>query len=385
MKKILTSLLVVLFLLLPVAASAATVAELQTKLQLLLLQVDQVRQDLAAAQAAAASSASTSSGRTALCVELTRMLSLGASDATTGGEVSALQKVLAQDPVIYPEGRVTGYYGPATEAAVKLLQTREGVVAGGNPATTGFGAVGALTRAFFLKKCGTTMSSGSASSTSSGTSGGATTPPSTLTNALQAALPTITLDVFPTATTNTPTVSGTAKNLTSVSVSLRSSETVYESSSVSVQNGVWSVKTSPVKNGTYQVIVRGGGGGAVAVGFITVDVPDTSGTSAASTTPVTKPAIPHVDSEVQLKVNGSDRGTTVTEGSRVLVGWSTKNVSSCVFASNPAIELSGTVLTNESGKSTSPISKTSVFTITCTATDGVFVSDSLTVTVMPRN
>src|SRR3989344_1456084 len=41
--------------------------------------------------------------------------------------VSKLQAVLAADPTIYPEGRITGYYGSLTVAAVKRLQERYGL------------------------------------------------------------------------------------------------------------------------------------------------------------------------------------------------------------------------------------------------------------------
>ena len=42
-------------------------------------------------------------------------------------EVSTLQAFLAQDPAIYPEGLVTGYFGPATERAVKRFQEKYGI------------------------------------------------------------------------------------------------------------------------------------------------------------------------------------------------------------------------------------------------------------------
>ena len=41
--------------------------------------------------------------------------------------VSKLQAVLAADPTIYPEGRITGYYGSLTVAAVKRFQERYGL------------------------------------------------------------------------------------------------------------------------------------------------------------------------------------------------------------------------------------------------------------------
>ncbi|MEK7575207.1 MAG: peptidoglycan-binding domain-containing protein [Patescibacteria group bacterium] len=44
-----------------------------------------------------------------------------------GAQVTALQNFLATDPKVYPEGLVTGYYGPATQAAVKNFQIGYGL------------------------------------------------------------------------------------------------------------------------------------------------------------------------------------------------------------------------------------------------------------------
>jgi hypothetical protein len=38
-----------------------------------------------------------------------------------------LQKVLAQDPTVYPEGQITGYFGELTEKAVKRFQSKYGI------------------------------------------------------------------------------------------------------------------------------------------------------------------------------------------------------------------------------------------------------------------
>lgn len=43
------------------------------------------------------------------------------------GQVMRLQQLLARDPSIYPEAQVTGYYGPATERAVKAFQRKNGL------------------------------------------------------------------------------------------------------------------------------------------------------------------------------------------------------------------------------------------------------------------
>jgi peptidoglycan hydrolase-like protein with peptidoglycan-binding domain len=53
----------------------------------------------------------------------TRQIDLGMS----GSDVTALQQFLAADPTLYPEGSVTGYFGPLTAAAVGRYQTKNGL------------------------------------------------------------------------------------------------------------------------------------------------------------------------------------------------------------------------------------------------------------------
>lgn len=57
-------------------------------------------------------------------LKLVRQLRIGMS----GEDVKLLQEVLATDPEIYPEGLVTGYFGPLTRNAVKRLQKIAGFV-----------------------------------------------------------------------------------------------------------------------------------------------------------------------------------------------------------------------------------------------------------------
>lgn len=65
----------------------------------------------------------------------------------TGPQVIELQTYLATNTSIYPEGLVTGYFGPLTQRAVQRFQTAQGIVSSGTPATTGYGRVGPLTAA----------------------------------------------------------------------------------------------------------------------------------------------------------------------------------------------------------------------------------------------
>ena len=56
-------------------------------------------------------------------VRLIRQLGLGAE----GADVSNLQEILATDPEIYPEARVTGYFGSLTQGAVRRFQKKFGL------------------------------------------------------------------------------------------------------------------------------------------------------------------------------------------------------------------------------------------------------------------
>lgn len=72
-------------------------------------------------------------------------------DAT--GAVERLQKILAKDKTIYPEGLATGYFGPATLRAVQAFQKKNAIVSTGTPETTGYGAVGPKTAKALLALC----------------------------------------------------------------------------------------------------------------------------------------------------------------------------------------------------------------------------------------
>ncbi len=58
-----------------------------------------------------------------IAVSLVSSLSLGAQ----GDQVKVLQALLAADPNIYPEGLITGYFGPLTKQAVERYQKANGI------------------------------------------------------------------------------------------------------------------------------------------------------------------------------------------------------------------------------------------------------------------
>ena len=70
------------------------------------------------------------------------------SSAMRGDDVSLVQRLLAQDTSLYPEGLVTGYYGKLTRAAVERFQVKHGIAVEGNP---GYGWVGPRTRAKLIE------------------------------------------------------------------------------------------------------------------------------------------------------------------------------------------------------------------------------------------
>ncbi len=125
------------------SATTGSNAQLIAQVQALLAQV----QALEAQNAAGGSVGATASGAT--CPVFGRMLKLGMS----GSDVTHLQQFLAQDSSVYPEGVVSGYFGPLTQAAVQRWQAKHSIVSSGSPATTGYGVVGSRTSAAMSSAC----------------------------------------------------------------------------------------------------------------------------------------------------------------------------------------------------------------------------------------
>jgi len=118
------------------SAKGVTVEELQAQIQSLLAQIAQLQQQLAAAQGGTTT--------TGLC------LSTDLKYGMKGDAVKTLQEGLKQDPSVYPEGLVTGYFGPLTKAAVIRFQEKyASEILAPWGLTKGTGYVGSTTRAKF--------------------------------------------------------------------------------------------------------------------------------------------------------------------------------------------------------------------------------------------
>ncbi|MEK7509778.1 MAG: PKD domain-containing protein [Patescibacteria group bacterium] len=147
MKKLASVSVGLLLLASPLLASADVISDLQAQIQALLARIVALQAQQGTVDAVPATSAAPS------CVVLNYNMAFGDTDAITNGEVSKLQQFLTGTGD-YTYGQTTGYFGPATEAAVKRYQARNGIVSSGTPETTGYGAVGPQTRARMAQECG---------------------------------------------------------------------------------------------------------------------------------------------------------------------------------------------------------------------------------------
>jgi plastocyanin len=125
-------------------APQGSVAQLQAQAQALMNQI-------AAMQGQVASNVGATVVDSAACPRIGVSLKPGSS----GDDVTRLQQFLATDPSVYPEARITGYYGALTQAAVERWQAKNNIVSSGTPASTGYGVVGPRTAAAMSLLCST--------------------------------------------------------------------------------------------------------------------------------------------------------------------------------------------------------------------------------------
>lgn len=148
----------------PSFASAATAAELQAQAQALLLQVAALQAQLGGQSTTPVTTVTSSAN----CPLIGRVLKRGSS----GDDVTRLQRFLAVDPSIYPEGQITGYYGALTEAAVMRWQVRYNIVSSGTAETTGYGVTGPRTAAAISLQCSTASTTGGSGTYPAGSAAG---------------------------------------------------------------------------------------------------------------------------------------------------------------------------------------------------------------------
>jgi plastocyanin len=143
-------------------ASSGSVTSLQAEAQALLAEIATLQRQLGAGTTA--STGTNVTVNSSSCPNIGRTLKIGSS----GTDVSRLQVFLAQNPNVYPEGTVSGYYGSLTQAAVQRWQAQYNIVSSGTPASTGWGVVGPRTAAAIALLCSTGSITGSSTSSSPG-------------------------------------------------------------------------------------------------------------------------------------------------------------------------------------------------------------------------
>jgi plastocyanin len=104
------------------ASTSTNVATLEAQVQMLIKQVAELRTRLTETQK---SNLGLKEEVVAMRAELKLMRTLKLGD--NNSDVKLLQELLATDPTIYPEGKVTGFFGPMTSAAVKRFQEKAGI------------------------------------------------------------------------------------------------------------------------------------------------------------------------------------------------------------------------------------------------------------------
>ncbi len=122
----------------PLVSGAATVSDLETRIAALLTQIQTLQTELQKLKSAEVTPTAPQTTTTSFITTLGK--------GSIGADVTRLQTYLAQDPSLYPEGTISGYFGVLTEAAVKRFQGKHGIVSSGTPESTGYGVLGPKTR-----------------------------------------------------------------------------------------------------------------------------------------------------------------------------------------------------------------------------------------------
>ena len=132
------------------AMASAEVIDSNAQIQALLAQIQTLQKQVVemmkqhASTTGSMSSSNENHGGSSACHMFMRDLKRG----DRGDDVSDLQKELSEDHDVFPEGQVTGFFGPATARAVKKFQEKFGI------ASTSTGFFGPRSRNFMHGRCG---------------------------------------------------------------------------------------------------------------------------------------------------------------------------------------------------------------------------------------
>ncbi|QSH39306.1 hypothetical protein JXR01_03325 [Candidatus Kaiserbacteria bacterium] len=153
---IIPALLIAAAIVAPGISNAVTNDDLKNQIANLLKQVQVLQQQLQVVENSGSTSSvvpitytSSTPTATGSCASIAYNLNKGDEN----DEVRKLQLFLAQDPSVYPDAIVSGYFGSLTQRAVQAWQAKHGIVSGGTPATTGYGSVGPKTRSAMASLC----------------------------------------------------------------------------------------------------------------------------------------------------------------------------------------------------------------------------------------
>ncbi|MCR4330446.1 MAG: peptidoglycan-binding protein, partial [Patescibacteria group bacterium] len=359
MQKLLLTLILTFSL--PLLLGAATVSDIELRIASLLSELQILQTEL---QNLKSGEAAVSAVKVQTSPSATFFTTLG--KGSEGSDVTKLQQYLAQDPALYPEGLITGYYGSLTEAAVKRFQQKHNIVSSGTPLSTGYGVMGPKTRAVLNSLFTTTSST-------------PITPSPT---------PTPTVPYTPNTPNRSPNLSITGDRV----VFLPNGASL---SGLATDDGVpgvplayfWKKASGPgsvtfsslntkdtiatfSSQGTYQITLTVSDGDLFATYTIAVLV------KAALSTPTPPPPPEPVTPPTSTPtLSLSATPSSITNGESATVTWSATNVSTCTAGGG----WSGTKAA--SGSAVFTPTTTTTYTLLCTGTEGDTIAKEITITV----
>ena len=234
--------------------SQSIIKLLQEQIKMLTAQVDQLKAQLE------------STNRDVAAIQTELKLNRFLQRGVTGEDVKQLQTFLSQFPDIYPEGLVTGYYGPKTEAAVRKLQEQNGIES--------IGAVGPKT----LTKINTLIAEGRAiRDARSASTSLSETPGTTVSTALQQTGASTTSTTAATSTAVvTTTQSATSSATTSTTTQQQTPATPSNNSSGSAASTNAGSNTSSGTTSTTSATSTASSATTTATSTTTTPTPDTT-------------------------------------------------------------------------------------------------------------